>query len=144
MRFMIIVKATKHSEAGVRQSREFVEALSVYSEDLARAGVLLTSGKLLPSSSGLKISYPVAGGKPNVTAGPFTEVNGLTAAFLLLNVKSEEEAIEWAIRMPDPHGHGEGEIELRQLFEDPDLAGDPNKQAMEADLRDHIDMLKKS
>lgn len=71
---------------------------------------------LHPSSNGLRISFPVPGEKPVVTEGPFTETNELVAGFILIEVKSKEEAIEWAMRMPDPQGHGEGQIELRQVF----------------------------
>lgn len=71
---------------------------------------------LHPSSHGIRISYPRPGEKPEVTEGPFTESKELTAGFILIDVNSMEEAIEWAIRMPDPQGHGEGQIELRQVF----------------------------
>ncbi|MCD9025723.1 YciI family protein [Cohnella silvisoli] len=143
MRFMMIVKATRHSEAGIKPTRELVDAMKAYNEELAKAGVLLAAEGLQPSSGGLRISYPIPGGMPNVTAGPFEEANELIAGFTLIDVKSEEEAYEWAIRMPDPHGFGEGEIELRQVFEAAELIRDPRILAMEADLRDQIDMINK-
>ncbi|MDF2714363.1 MAG: YCII-related [Paenibacillus sp.] len=143
MRFMMIVKATRHSEAGVGPTRELVDAMKAYNEELARAGVLLAAEGLHPSSGGMRIAYPVPGGKPNVTAGPFGEARELIAGFTLIDVKSEEEAYEWAIRMPDPHGFGEGEIELRQVYETAELIRDPRIRAMEADLHDQIDMLYK-
>jgi hypothetical protein len=143
MRFMMIVKATKHSEAGVKPTRELVDAMTAYNEDLAKAGVLLAAERLYPSSGGLRISYSVPGGKPNVTAGPFEEAKKLVAGFTLIDVRSEEEAYEWAFRMPDPNGFGEGEIELRQVYEAAELIRDPKILAMEADLRDQIAMLNK-
>jgi hypothetical protein len=143
MRFMMIVKATRHSEAGVKPTRELVDAMTAFNEDLAKAGVLLAAEGLHPSSGGIRITYPAPGGKPNVTAGPFEESKKLVAGFTLIDVKSEEEAYEWAIYMPDPHGFGEGEIELRQVYEAAEIIRDPKIRAMEADLRYQIDMLNK-
>ncbi|TMV43735.1 YciI family protein [Paenibacillus mesophilus] len=143
MRFMMIVKATRHSEAGVGPARELVEAMTAYNEELARAGVLLAAEGLYPSSGGIRITYPVPGGKPKVAPGPFEGARELIAGITLIEVKSEEEAYEWAIRMPDPHGFGEGEIELRRVYEAAELIRDPILRAMEADLRDQIDMLYK-
>ncbi|ULL18568.1 YciI family protein [Paenibacillus sp. H1-7] len=119
MRFMLLVKASKHSEAGVKPGRELIDAMEVYLESMSRAGVLLAADTLLPSSSGVRISYPKpgGGGKPKVTIGPFEVEQGLVTAFTLIEVKTMEEAMEWAMRMPDPHGYGEGEIELRPLVE---------------------------
>lgn len=76
---------------------------------------------LHPSSNGIRLSFPKPGDTPIVTEGPFAESNKLVAGFILIDVKSREEAIEWAMRMPDPQGHGEGQIELRQVFEVPNL-----------------------
>jgi hypothetical protein len=90
MRFMMIVKATKHSEAGVKPTRELVEAMTAYNEDLAKAGVLLAAEGLHPSSGGIRITYPVPGDKPNVTAGPFEEEKKMVAGFTLIDVRSEE------------------------------------------------------
>jgi hypothetical protein len=143
MRFVMIVKATRHSESRVRLSRELVDAMTAYNEDLARAGVLLVAEGLYPSSGGIRISYPVPCGKPNVTPVPFGQADKLIVGLTLIDVESEEQAYEWAIRMPDPHGFGEGEIELHQVFEAPEQIRDPKMLAMEADLLDHIDMLSK-
>lgn len=117
MLFMMIVKASKNSEAGKFPSSELIEAMSKYNEELVQAGVRVMAKGLHPSSNGIRISYPNPGEKPVVTEGPFTESKELIAGFFLIDVKSREEAIEWAMRVPDPQGHGEGQIELRQVFE---------------------------
>jgi len=140
---MMIVKATQDSETGVKPSEELFAAMMRYNEELAKAGVLLAADGLQSSSNGIRISYPEPGGKPKVTDGPFTEAKELIAGYTLIEVKSKEEAIEWAMRMPDPHGFGEGEIELRQVFETPELTRDPKMLALEADLRNQINMLNK-
>ncbi|MGD6846504.1 YciI family protein [Rossellomorea aquimaris] len=117
MLFMMIVKASKNSEAGNLPSPELMEAMTKYNEELVKAGVRVMAKGLHPSSNGIRLSYPEVEGKPVVTEGPFTDSNDLVAGFFLIDVKSREEAIEWAMRMPDPQGHGEGQIELRQVFE---------------------------
>jgi len=120
MLFMIIVKASKNSEAGNLPSPELREAMTKYNEELVKAGVRIMAKGLHPSSMGIRLSYPKQGEKPVVTDGPFSETNELIAGFILIDVKSKEEAIEWAMRMPDPQGHGEGQIELRQVIEFPE------------------------
>ncbi|MEI2666522.1 YciI family protein [Rossellomorea sp. LJF3] len=115
MLFMMIVKASRNSEAGNPPSPELMEAMTKYNEDLVEAGVRVMAKGLHPSSDGIRVSYPKPGGEPVVTEGPF-EVYGLVAGFFLIDVKSREEAIEWAIRVPDPQGYGEGQVELRQVF----------------------------
>lgn len=117
MLFMLIVKASKNSEEGKLPSVELMEAMSKYNEALIKAGVRVMAKGLHPSSNGMRVSFPVPGGKPVVTYGPFTESNDLDAGFILIDVASKEEAIEWAMQMPDPQGYGEGVIELRQVFE---------------------------
>jgi len=129
MRFMMIVKATQDSEAGVPPSKELVDAMMKYNEELAKAGVLVAADGLHPSSNAVRISYPVPGEKPKLVDGPFTEAKELIAGFTMIDVRSREEAIEWALRMPDPHGNGHGEIELRQVFEAADITQDPKAQA---------------
>ena len=94
MRFMLIVKATTDSEAGVKPSQELIEAMQSYNEELAKAGVLLAADGLRPSSDGIRISYPEPGGKPKVIDGPFTESKEIIAGYTLIEVKSREEAIE--------------------------------------------------
>ncbi|MFB0843600.1 YciI family protein [Paenibacillus oleatilyticus] len=136
MRFMMIVKATKDSETGVMPSQELVDAMMKYNEELVKAGVLLAAEGLHASSSGIRISYPEPGGKPKVVDGPFTESKELIAGFTLIEVKSREEAIEWAMRMPDPHGNGEGVVELRQVIETTELTEDPDNLALHAMIRE--------
>ncbi|RKP58088.1 YciI family protein [Cohnella endophytica] len=142
MRFMMIVKATKDSEAGAMPSTELIEAMMRYNEELVNAGVLVAGDGLHPSSNAIRISYPEPGGKPKVIDGPFTEAKEMIAGFTMIEVKSREEAIEWALRMPDPHGFGEGQIELRQVFEAMDLTQDPELIAKEAALRERAERLK--
>src|SRR5512144_483044 len=116
MRFMMIVKASKDSEAGKMPSEELLAAMGKYNEELMNAGVLLDLSGLQPSSKGARIKF--SGGKRTVVDGPFPETKELIAGYWLIQGKSKEEAIEWATRAPAPHGEGkEGEIEIRQLFE---------------------------
>ncbi|WP_413372721.1 YciI family protein [Paenibacillus taichungensis] len=124
MKFMMIVKATKDSEAGNPPSPELFEAMMRFNEELAKAGVLVAADGLHPSSGAIQISYPEPGGKPTIVDGPFTESKEVIAGYTLIEVRSREEAIEWALKMPDPHGMGEGQIELRQVFEGTDLTND--------------------
>jgi hypothetical protein len=113
---MIIVKATPDSEAGVMPEEDLFAAMADYHEELSQAGVLLDASGLQPSSKGWRIRY--AGGKRTVVDGPFAESKELIAGYTLIQVRSREEAIEWARRFPAPFGaHAEGEIEVRQLYE---------------------------
>ncbi|CAM4451972.1 hypothetical protein FHS16_004084 [Paenibacillus endophyticus] len=144
MRYMLIVKATKYSEAGVRPSDELIASMSAFNEALASAGKLLAVEGLQPSASGLRISYAEHGELPQVLAGPFEELHELIAGFTLIDVESEEEAIRWALRMPNPSGCGKGEIELRLLREEAGLLNNSKGLALEADLRDQLGMLKRS
>lgn len=114
MRFMIIVKANKDSEAGIMPEEDLIAAMATYHEGLAKAGVLLDANGLHPSSKGWRIKYE--GGKRRVIDGPFAETKELIAGYTIIQVKSREEALEWARRFPNPH-NGDGEIEIRQLFE---------------------------
>jgi hypothetical protein len=116
MLFMLIVKASKNSEAGNLPSSQLMEAMTKYNEELVKAGVRVMAKGLHPSSNGIRISFPKPGETPVITEGPFTETKDLIAGFIIIDVKSREEAIEWAMRMPDPQGYGEGQIELRQVF----------------------------
>ena len=115
MLFMLIVKASKNSEAGQLPSPELIDAMDKYNEQLVNAGVRVMSKGLQPSSNGIRISFPQEE-KRVVTEGPFALSQDLIAGFILIDVESREEAIKWAMQMPDPQGHGEGQIELRQLF----------------------------
>jgi hypothetical protein len=125
MRFMIIVKASPESEAGVMPEAELFEVMGKYHEELAKAGALLDASGLQPSSKGFKVKYPKTG-KAQVVDGPFTESKELIAGYTLIQVKSREEALEWARRFPNPRGEGkETEIEVRQLFELEDFEPSP-------------------
>ena len=116
MRFMIIVKANKDTEAGVKPEEKLFAAMATYHEELAKAGVLLDATGLQPTSKGFRVKY--SGAKRTVIDGPFTETKELIAGYTLIQVKSRQEAIEWAKRFPNPHGEGsDAEIEVRQLFE---------------------------
>ena len=116
MRFMIMVKANKDSEAGVMPEEKLIAAMAKYHEELAKAGVMLDASGLQASSKGWRIKY--AGGKRAIIDGPFTESKELIAGYTMIQVKSREEALEWTKRFPSPFGEeAEGEIEVRQLFE---------------------------
>lgn len=143
MRFMLIVKATAYSEAGVKTSQEYNEAMIAFKNSLADAGVLLATEELQPSSNGIRISYPADGGEPKIQAGPFKVDPVLIAEYTLIDVRTEHEALNWAIQMPVPANLGECEIELRRLKEKWHSLQKPSIQAMEADLQDQLSMLKK-
>ncbi|MBI3562586.1 MAG: YciI family protein [Gammaproteobacteria bacterium] len=116
MRFMIIVKATKDSEAGVMPSEKLMSSMATYHEELAKAGVLLDASGLQASAKGWRIHY--AGDKRTVIDGPFTEAKELIAGYTLIQVKTREEALEWTRRFPNPAIDGkQGVIEVRQMFE---------------------------
>ncbi len=116
MRFLIIVKATRDSEAGVMPGEKIIGEMATFHEELAKAGVLLDASGLQPSSKGWRIQY--AGQQRTFVDGPFPETKELIAGYTLIQVKSKEEALEWTKRFPNPAmDGGEGEIEVRQLFE---------------------------
>lgn len=119
MLFMLIVKASPTSESGKLPSIELMEAMSRYNEELEAAGVRIMAKGLHPSSEGIRFSYTSTGEEPVVTEGPFENPKELVSGFFLIDVESKQAAIDWAIRMPDPIGNGEGEVELRQVFEGP-------------------------
>lgn len=124
MRFMIIVKATRDSEAGFMPKEELFAAMAAYHEELAKAGVLLDASGLQPSGKGWRIKY--TGAKRTVIDGPFTESKELIAGYTMIQVKSQEEALEWTRRFPNPVGEGlDAEIEVRQLYELEDF--EPNE-----------------
>jgi hypothetical protein len=124
MRFMMIVKASKDSEAGVMPTDELISSMNKYNEELMKAGVLLDLSGLKPSSKGFRIKY--SGGKKTVIDGPFTEAKELIAGYWIIQVKSREEALEWAKRIPNPGGEGkEAEVEVRAFFELEDFAPSP-------------------
>jgi hypothetical protein len=116
MRYMIIVKASKDSEAGVMPGEALLSEMQKYHEELARAGVLVDGSGLKPSSKGWRIRY--SGDKRTYIDGPFAETKELIAGYTIINVKSLQEAIEWTKRFPNPAGNGKaGEIEVREFFE---------------------------
>src|SRR5579863_9511702 len=120
MRFMMIVKASKDSEAGKLPSAELLRTMEKYNAELMKAGVLVDLSGLLPSSKGFRVKY--SGNKVTVTDGPFAETKELIGGYWIINVKSREEAVEWAKRAPSPHPGEECEIEVRQFFELEDFA----------------------
>ena len=128
MKFVLLVKASKDSEAGVLPSEELLAAMTSYNEQLVKAGVLLAAEGLQPSSKGARVRF--SGSKRAVIDGPFTETKELIAGFWLIQVKSKEEAIEWVKRCPNPT-EGESEIEIRQVFEADDFG-----EALTPDLRE--------
>ena len=134
MRFMVIVKATPESEAGVMPSQEMLAAMGKYNEELVKAGVMLAGEGLQPSSKGARVRF--SGDKRTVIDGPFTETKELIAGFWILQCKSKEEAIEWVKRCPNPMP-GESEIEIRQIFEASDFGAEftPELQEQEERLR---------
>src|SRR6201993_2700930 len=115
MKFMMIVKATKDTEAGIMPSEDLLSAMGKYNEELMKAGVLLDLAGLQPTSKGARVKF--SGGKRTVIDGPFAETKELIAGYWIIQVKSRGEAIEWAKRAPAPHEGQECEIEIRQFFE---------------------------
>ena len=134
MRFMMMVRATERSEAGELPSEELLTAMTRYNGELVRAGVLLAAEGLHPSARGARVSF--AGGWPAVVDGPFAEPGELIAGFWLVQVKSKEEAIEWAKRCPNPMPGSTGVIELRQVLSPEDLG--PALAAAEERMRGEI------
>jgi hypothetical protein len=119
MKFMILVKADKNSEAGVLPDEKLLTEMGKYNEKLAKAGVLVAAEGLHPSSKGARVKF--SGQKRTVIDGPFPETKELIAGFWIFNVKSKEEAIEWVKRCPNPMPGTESEIEIRQVFEAADF-----------------------
>jgi hypothetical protein len=135
MRFMVMVKATKNSEAGVMPREELFAEMGRFNEELVKAGVMLAAEGLHPSSKGARVKF--SGGKRTVVDGPFAETKELVAGFWLWQCKSKEEAIEWVKRCPDPMPGEDSEIEIRQVFEAEDFgaAFTPELRAQEERLR---------
>ena len=116
MRFMMIVKATKDSEQGVMPGEKLINEMQKYHEELQKAGVLLDASGLKPSRNGWRVKY--SGSKRSVVDGPFAEAKELVAGYTLIQVRSREEAMEWARRFPNPSiDGGEAELEVRPLYE---------------------------
>lgn len=132
MRFIVMIKANKETEAGVLPSEQLMTEMGKFNEELVKAGVMLAGEGLQPSSKGARIKF--SGDKRTVIDGPFAETKELVAGFWLWNVKSKDEAIEWAKRCPNPTGE-EGEIEIRQVYELEDFAGEYSLDIKEHDAR---------
>lgn len=141
MRVIVMIKANERSEAGIMPSERLFAEMGKYNEELVKAGVMLAGEGLHPSSKGARVKF--AGGKLTVTDGPFTEAKELIAGFWLWQVKSLDEAIEWAKRIPNPDNE-EGEVEIRQVFEMEDLGAEftPELREQEARLRAEIEAKK--
>ena len=139
MRFMILIKATADSEAGVMPSEELMAAMGNFNEELVNAGVMLGGEGLHPSSKGARVRFTNNGHV--VTDGPFSGTESLIAGFWLWQVKSKEEAIEWVKRCPNPMPGTEAEIEIRQVFEADDFGAEftPELRAQEDRLRARIE-----
>jgi hypothetical protein len=133
MRFMIIVKATKDSEAGVLPDEKLLGEMGKFNEELVKAGVLLAGEGLQASSKGARVRF--SGTKRTVIDGPFAETKELIAGFWLWQVKSKEEAIEWVKRSPNPFPNQESEIEIRQVFEAEDFGAEFTPQLREQEER---------
>src|SRR5262245_57158429 len=135
MRFMVIVKASPESEAGVLPDQKILAAMGKYNEELVKAGVMLAGEGLHPSSKGARMKF--SGDKRIVTDGPFAETKELVAGFWIWQCKSKEEAIEWLKRCPNPMPGQEGEIEIRQIFSPDDFG-----PAMTPELREKEERLR--
>ena len=143
MRFMIIVKANKDSEAGIMPDEKLLTEMGKYNEELVKAGIMVAGEGLHPSSKGARVRF--SGRERTVIDGPFSETKELIAGFWLWQVKSKEEAIEWVKRCPNPMS-GESEIEIRQIFEAEDFGAEftPELREQEERLRAQIEKQTKS
>ena len=137
MRFMVMVKATADSEAGIMPSEELLAAMGQYNEELVKAGVMLAGEGLQPSSKGARVHF--SGDKRTVIDGPFAETKELVAGFWLIQVKSLDEAIEWVKRCPNPMNE-ESEIEIRQVFEAEDFGAEFTPELREQEERQRAQM----
>ena len=142
MRVMVIVKATKDSEAGVMPSQKLLEDMGKFNEQLVKAGVMLAGDGLHPSSKGKRVKF--SGDKRTVVDGPFAETKELIAGYWMWQVRSMEEAVEWVRRCPNPHP-GESEIEIRPVFEAEDFGTEftPELRAQEGRLRAEVERQQK-
>jgi hypothetical protein len=132
MRVMVIVKASKESEAGVMPKRQLLEDMSKFNEELTKAGVMVAGDGLHPTSKGKRVRF--SGDKRTVIDGPFAETKELIAGFWIWNVKSMDEAVEWLKRCPCPH-EGESDVEIRPLFEAEDFGEELTPEMREREAR---------
>ena len=142
MRFMILRLADKDTEAGVMPSQELLAAMGRYMEELAKAGVLLAGEGLQPSSKGARVKF--SRGRPRVVEGPFIPSKDLVAGFLMIQVKSKDEAIEWIGRWPVLDANGEAELEIRQIFEASDFGADFTPELREREERVRAELATKT
>jgi hypothetical protein len=144
MRVMVMIKATRNSEAGVMPSEKLLADMGKFNEELVKAGVMLAGEGLHPSSKGKRVVF--SGGKKTVVHGPFTETRELIAGFWLWKVKSMDEAVEWVKRCPDPMPGEEAIIEIRPIFEADDFGKEftPELRAQEDRLRAEIERQRKA
>ena len=141
MRFMVIVKASKDSEAGKMPSKELLEAMGTYNEELVKAGIMQAGEGLQPSSKGARVKF--SGDKRIVTDGPFAETKELVAGFWIWQCKSKAEAIDWVKRCPNPMPGTEAEIEIRQIFEAEDFGEEFTPEEREREGRLRAEMARK-
>jgi len=144
MRFMMLVKASANSEAGVMPTTAQFEEMGKYNEELVNAGVLLAGEGLHPSSKGARIIFK--DGKKTIVDGPFAETKELIAGFWIIQVRSREEAIAWANKAPNPHFGGDTNIEIRQIFSPEDFGSAATEEikAKESELRARVEAQQKS
>jgi hypothetical protein len=140
MRFMLLVKADKNTEAGVMPSEQLLTDMTKFNDEMVKAGIMLAGEGLQPSSKGARVKF--SGAKRTVVDGPFTEAKELIAGFWLIEVKSKEEAIEWVKRVPNPTGE-ESEIEIRQVFEASDFGAEFTPELRQAEARQREQMAKR-
>ena len=142
MRFMVLIKATKDSEAGAMPDQKLLEEMGKFNEELVKAGVMLGGEGLQPSSKGARVRF--SGTKRTVIDGPFPETKELIAGYWIWQVKSKEEAIEWVKRCPNPMPNVESEIEIRQVFDAEDFGAEftPELRQQEERLRRQIEQQK--
>ena len=140
MRFMLLVKADKNTEAGVMPSEQLLTEMTKFNDEMVKAGIMLAGEGLHPSSRGARVKF--SGAKRTVIDGPFTEAKELVAGFWLIDVKSKEEAIEWVKRAPNPTGE-ESVIEIRQVFEAADFGAEFTPELRQAEARQREQMAKK-
>jgi hypothetical protein len=141
MRFMVMVRATRNSEAGLMPGEKLLADMGRFNEELVKAGVMLAGEGLQPSSKGARVRF--SGGRRTVIDGPFAETKELIAGFWLWQVKSKEEAIEWVKRCPDPMPGEDSEIEIRQLFEAEDFGAEFTPELREQEQRLRAAMAKR-
>src|SRR3954447_17399831 len=141
MRFMVMIKATNDSEAGVMPNKQLLAAMGNFNDELIKAGVMVAGEGLHPSSKGARVKF--SGEKRTVIDGPFTEAKELIAGYWIWQVGSKEEAIEWAKRCPNPMG-GDSEIEIRQVFEAEDFGAEFTPELREQEERQRAQMAAKT